>query len=354
MKTMTMLNEDNDSDSYMDSTGDTDSNNESNSENGTDDAIQNNNVNFEKTQKDTAKEKHKKHVEPEEDPETDITSIYPDANMNCKIQNTQVTHPSTALTFNTTLTADSIECCPVPGFTSICVCATYKLEDTNRIGSLLVCDTLLHASDQQTDASTWLQKTWEGSGVLDCKWSTTCGTKRKPEKNVNKSENVKTENETENEALQEKERIGCPLLGSVHANGTLLLHTYDVETNRLQTICEPVGELNQTIFLSLDFNDRLDTSTSSSLRVIVSQADGYLSLWDLGGLSNGASSSAPLQIHRFKAHELTHGYPSEAWIAAFDCWHPNVVISGGDDGKFCGWDLSTFQKLTKIENCSKL
>ena len=32
-----------------------------------------------------------------------------------------------------------------------------------------------------------------------------------------------------------------------------------------------MGELNQTIFLSLDFNDRLDTSTSSSssLRVIV-------------------------------------------------------------------------------------
>ena len=33
--------------------------------------------------------------------------------MNSKIQDTQVTHPSTALTFNTTLTADSIECCPV-------------------------------------------------------------------------------------------------------------------------------------------------------------------------------------------------------------------------------------------------
>ena len=60
-------------------------------------------------------------------------------------------------------------------------------------------------------------------------------------------------------------------------------------------------------------------------------------------------------MHSFKGHELYGGHPSEAWIAAFDCWHPNHIISGGDDGKFRGWaiDVKIFKTGFKMSQKSQ-
>jgi len=272
---------------------------------------------------------------------TSLTPLYSQACEDTRRNDDEAKQPTTLFVFDAGLSADSIECCPVSGFESVCVCATYKLEGDVRVGSLHVCDAStwweekedkVERSDNERDCQSGAKSrsvprvvplpepAWFGSGVLDCKWSTLCG--------VSSSTTSSS----------------SPLLGSVHANGTFLLHK--LEGTTLVPACSPVGEVGATIFLSLDFDDRLSfspssspTSSPSSLRTIVSRADGYLDLWDLGGLSSSIPS--PRVVHSFKGHELYGGHPSEAWIAAFDCWHPNHIISGGDDGKFRGWDCRT-------------
>ena len=62
---------------------------------------------------------------------------------------------------------------------------------------------------------------------------------------------------------------------------------------------------------------------------------------DLG--SNGTPGGAPPGRFALEARWLAHEYPggaggAEAWIAAFNPWDANVVVSGADDGALKLWD----------------
>jgi diphthamide biosynthesis protein 7 len=115
------------------------------------------------------------------------------------------------------------------------------------------------------------------------------------------------------------------------------------------------------MFLSLDFDDRHERSRGGPLSVVVSQWDGCVSVWDVtaadrasggrggcgrggsgggsGGRRNNDGNGGPRRLHLWDAHKLPGGQVAEAWIAAFDCWHPKTVLTGGDDGALYGWDL---------------
>ena len=54
---------------------------------------------------------------------------------------------------------------------------------------------------------------------------------------------------------------------------------------------------------------------------------------DSGGLVSVVDWAAHGVVTRFRAHDY------EAWIAAFDAFHPDIVMSGGDDARLKRWDL---------------
>lgn len=74
--------------------------------------------------------------------------------------------------------------------------------------------------------------------------------------------------------------------------------------------------------LSVDWGDRLTPSPN----VVTSHSDGTVSLYDV-------DTGAAKIVSEWNAH----GY--EAWIAAFNCHSPHLVMTGGDDCLFKAWDL---------------
>ena len=238
--------------------------------------------------------------------------------------------------FNTALTADSTEFCPVSGFENVCAVATYELKDASRIGSLAILDTnnfeYSETKEDSHESSTVnLLPCWSGSGVLDCKWA---------------SSNFSFTGEFSGPA---------PLLAAVHANGTMTMHKLSISETAeevgspiytLTEACRPVGEAGGPIFLSLDFDDRHEMMRDTSgggLNVVVSQGDGRLSLWEVTSGNTVAKSNpsgvGPRLERTWDAQKLSNGGVAEAWIAALYYWHPKIVLSGGDDGALYGWDL---------------
>lgn len=213
---------------------------------------------------------------------------------------------ATVATFDTVETADCVESCPVPGFESSLVVATYQLHKAADIGEPedRRSGTLQHfhlASDGSTTdgASVTVEKLQDmatSSGIFDIKWST-------------------------------KALNGKAVLGAATAGGSLEL--YELEEHDLCHSGLATEADSDSMCLSLDWSNRVHAAAQPS--VCVSHSDGALSVWDIA--PQGIAPQA-----KWRAHEL-YGSPIEAWIVAFNAHDPNVLFSGADDAVLKGWDL---------------
>lgn len=202
--------------------------------------------------------------------------------------------------FDTELSADTVEWCPVSSDHNILACGTYQLqkgtgeEDAtpSRTGRLYLFR--FHREGPMTPPLTELQR-MDTAAILDLKWC-----------HVPVSER--------------------PVLGLAAATGDLQLYTLrDAQdgSGRLQALSSlEVGA--DRLALSLDWSTgRLD---SSDIRVVCSDSAGCISVVSL---EDGALTFQS----QWKAHDF------EAWISAFSYWDTQLVYTGGDDCKLKGWDL---------------
>ncbi|XP_041792784.1 diphthine methyltransferase [Chelmon rostratus] len=202
--------------------------------------------------------------------------------------------------FDTELSADTVEWCPVSSSSDILACGTYQLqkgageEDAtpSRTGRLYLFEFRREAS--MSPPLTELQRV-DTAAILDMKWC-----------HVPMS--------------------GQPVLGLAAATGELQLYTLSgsQEGSRVLQNLSSVEVGPERLALSLDWSTgRMD---SSDVRVVCSDSAGCVSVLSL---AEGALTS----LSRWKAHDF------EAWISAFSYWDTQLVYSGGDDCKLKGWDL---------------
>ncbi|KAI5613054.1 diphthine methyltransferase isoform X2 [Silurus asotus] len=199
--------------------------------------------------------------------------------------------------FDTELSADTVEWCPLPQYAHILACGTYQLQkddekNPSRIGRLY-----LFQFDQQQSfipPLTEIQRT-DTPAILDLKW---CHT----------------------------EMCGRPLLGMATACGEIQLHALrDTKDGRCLLDHVSNTELGPNrLALSLDWSTGRGDSTD--LRVLTSDSTGSLTVLSLAEDNLSA-------VAQWKAHDF------EAWISAFSYWDTQLVYSGGDDCKLKGWDL---------------
>lgn len=202
--------------------------------------------------------------------------------------------------FDTELSADTVEWCPVSPSHSILACGTYQIqkrggeEDAtpSRTGRLYLFE--FRREGLMCPPLTELQR-MDTAAILDLKWC-----------HVPVSDRA--------------------VLGMAAATGELQLYTLSHNqegSHSLQSLCSlEVGA--ERLALSLDWSTgRMD---SSDVRVVCSDSAGCISVLSL---AEGALTA----LSQWKAHDF------EAWISAFSYWDTQLVYSGGDDCKLKGWDL---------------
>lgn len=168
---------------------------------------------------------------------------------------------ATLATFDTVETADCVEACPVAGFESSMVAATYQLHKAAAIGEAedRRSGTLQHfqltcEDPTNTDGSTIsvqkLEETATSSGIFDIKWNT--------------------------EAMN-----GKAVLGAATAGGSLELYELarDGDTQTLRHSGLTTDADASSMCLSLDWSNRVHSNAQPS--ICVSHSDGALSVWDI-------------------------------------------------------------------------
>lgn len=130
---------------------------------------------------------------------------------------------------------------------------------------------------------------------------------------------------------------GHALLGLADASGSIQLLRL-VESEEKSHVLEPLSSLaleEQCLALSLDWSTgKTGRARDQPLKIISSDSTGQLHLLTVNETGPKLQKVAAWQAHQF-----------EAWIAAFDYWHTEIVYSGGDDGLLRGWDTRVPSKF---------
>eukprot|EP00276_Gloeochaete_wittrockiana_P006319 CAMPEP_0184662204 /NCGR_PEP_ID=MMETSP0308-20130426/42069_1 /TAXON_ID=38269 /ORGANISM="Gloeochaete witrockiana, Strain SAG 46.84" /LENGTH=264 /DNA_ID=CAMNT_0027104043 /DNA_START=765 /DNA_END=1561 /DNA_ORIENTATION=+ len=205
---------------------------------------------------------------------------------------------ATKQTFSARQNADSIEFCCNEGYRNVFVCGMYQLVE----------DSAEHTGEVQRRKAVYifslaivLTRAEEGqvlaldSGVFDCKWCP---------------------------ASEE------PLLASFCADGHVCLIRHDTLWQKSAASAIPCT-YNASMCLSGDWDGRVSHKVEG---LITSNSDGSICSFKF---TNGSLE----HFLQWQAHDF------EAWIAAYDYWHTNVVFTGGDDSKLKGWDLRSTPNL---------
>nr|XP_015291605.1 PREDICTED: diphthine methyltransferase isoform X1 [Macaca fascicularis] len=217
-------------------------------------------------------------------------------------------------TVDTELTADSVEWCPLQGCRHLLACGTYQLrrpedppadpqskgrmeveEPRVRLGRLYLYN---FNENKSTQPLVEVQRK-DTSAILDMKWC-----------------HIPV--------------AGHALLGLADASGSIQLLRL-VESEEKSHVLEPLSSLaleEQCLALSLDWSTgKTGRARDQPLKIISSDSTGQLHLLTVNETGPKLQKVAAWQAHQF-----------EAWIAAFDYWHTEIVYSGGDDGLLRGWD----------------
>ncbi|XP_020561930.1 diphthine methyltransferase isoform X1 [Oryzias latipes] len=204
--------------------------------------------------------------------------------------------------FDTQLSADSVEWCPVAQSHDVLVCGTYQLQKgvkegegdapPSRTGRLYLFE--FNGGGSIGPPLTELQR-MDTAAVLDLKWC-----------HVPVS--------------------GRPVLGMAAATGQLQLYAL-WESPVGQRSLQPLSSTEvgaERLLLSLDWSTgRMD---GNDLRVACSDSAGCVGVFSF-------AEGALTPLSQWKAHDF------EAWITAFSYWDTQLIFSGGDDCKLKGWDL---------------
>lgn len=216
-------------------------------------------------------------------------------------------------TVDTELTADSVEWCPLQGCRHLLACGTYQLrrpedppadpqskgrmevEPRVRLGRLY----LYNFNENKSIQPLVEVQRKDTSAILDMKWC-----------------HIPV--------------AGHALLGLADARGSIQLLRL-VESEEKSHVLEPLSSLaleEQCLALSLDWSTgKTGRARDQPLKIISSDSTGQLHLLMVNETGPKLQKVAAWQAHQF-----------EAWIAAFDYWHTEIVYSGGDDGLLRGWD----------------
>jgi diphthamide biosynthesis protein 7 len=252
------------------------------------------------------------------------------------------------LAWDTEYSADSVECCPVPGFQDHFVIGTYQLVEpgnaskagqgpgdegegavqsvssrsvTNRTGRLYLgraacgdVDSLLGQEPNHPPptgkASPPLTaqeaQRLETRAILDLKWAPVAAGFARP-------------------ALASVDSTGRTLLYHLNPTAHTTSQPEDAGSPPLELV-EAASFANpddSVLTLSLDWAP----GSANPVQLITSQSDGALQL-----LQHVPGSTTLSPVQGWSAHSF------EAWTVAFDRWSPHLMYSGGDDGLFRGWD----------------
>ncbi|GAA6005720.1 hypothetical protein JCM10207_005308 [Rhodosporidiobolus poonsookiae] len=208
---------------------------------------------------------------------------------------------------DTEYSADAIEFCP--GIPNLFACGTYQVvkgetdapappEDDNGEGESSSPTVtrygrcLLYEVDSEGKNLNEKQR-FDGPAILDMKWSP-------------------------------RPWNGKKTLAIADAKGHVQLHGLDDETHQLSPIQTVDCADESTLCLSLDWSTRRAAAPDPA-SIVVSLSSG--SICTLGGESS------------LEVTSTWHAHDFEPWIAAFDCWEPSTVWTGGDDLALKGWDL---------------